>query len=178
VSRQVAPAAIALALLASPAAAAGPAAPRLTLDGIGGLRIGMTLQEMQQVVGPLDIGYLDGPECGEGQPKRPWIPGVSFMVENGRLTRVDVDQGKPPAPRVRTQTEAGVGIGSTIAEVKRAYGKHLRIEPHPYDNEDGRYLVIKGLKPGREIIFEAFHGRVDSFRAGKSRSVEYIEGCA
>ena len=163
-------------LLAWPAAAA---VPMLTVDGMEGVRIGMTVKQAEAVMGPLDVYYPDGPDsCGEGAPKSLWIPGVHVMIENRRIVRIDISQDKPPAPRAITKTEAGVGIGSTIAEVRRAYGKRLRIEPHPYDNEDGRYLVIKGLKPGREIIFETYKGRVESFRAGRSRPVEYIEGCA
>src|SRR5262249_52092648 len=127
-----------MALLALPAAAATP--PTLSVDGLGGVRIGMTIKEVRRVVGPMDIGYLNGPECGEAHPKRPWIPGVGFMVSNGRLVRIDVVQDQPPAPKQTTKTDTGIGIGSTIADVRRAYGKHLKIEPHPYDNEDGRYL--------------------------------------
>jgi hypothetical protein len=163
-------------LLAAPAAAA---IPMLTVDGMEGVRIGMSLEEAEKVTGPLTVAYPnDDGGCGEAVPKRPWIPGAALMVEGRRIVRIDIAQGPPPAPKATGTTEAGVGIDSTIAEVRRAYGKRLRIEPHPYDNEDGRYLVVKGLRPGREIIFEAFHGRVDSFRAGLSRQVEYIEGCS
>jgi hypothetical protein len=165
------------ALIAVPAAAAIPPAT-LSVDGLGGVKIGMSVRQAEQVIGPLEVTYLnDDGGCGEAVPKRPWIPGAGLMVEGRTIVRIDVSQGERE-PKATTRTDAGIGIGSTIAEVRRAYGRHLKIEPHPYDNEDGRYLVIKGLKPGREIIFETFKGRVDSFRAGKSHPVEYIEGCA
>jgi hypothetical protein len=131
------------------------------------------------VVGPLTVDYPNDDEgCGEAVPDRPWIRGASLMVEGRKIVRIDIASGEPSAPKPATKTDAGIGLGSTTAEVRRAYGKRLRIEPHPYDNDDGRYLVIKGLKSGREIIFETHQGRVESFRAGLSRQVEYIEGCS
>jgi hypothetical protein len=160
-----------------PAAAAAPAT--LSVDGLAGVRIGMTIDQAEQVTGPLEVGYpSDEDSCGEATPKRPWIPGASLMVEGRRVVRIDILRSDGPEPRATTKTDAGIGIGSTIAEVRRAYGRRLTIEPHPYDNKDGRYLVIKGLEPGREIIFETYRGRVESFRAGLSGPVEYIEGCA
>jgi hypothetical protein len=163
-------------LLALPASAA---IPMLTVDGLEGVRIGMSVEEAERITGPLVVAYPnDDGGCGEAVPKRPWINGASLMVEGRRIVRIDIAQGPPPAARATGTTDAGVGLGSTITAVRRAYGKRLRIEPHPYDNEDGRYLVVRGLKPGREIIFETYHGRVDSFRAGLTKQVGYIEGCS
>jgi hypothetical protein len=168
--RQVVFALAASGLLVPPAAAA---IPMLTVDGMEGVRIGMTVEEAEKVTGPLTVAYPNDDEgCGEAVPAS-WIPGVALMVEGRRIVRIDIFRARPP-----TSSDAGVTIGSTIADVRRAYGKRLTIRPYPYRNDERRYLVVRGLKPGREIIFETLHGRVDSFRAGRTKQVEYIEGCS
>ena len=155
------------------------AVPLLTVDGMEGVHIGMTVKQAETVTGPLDVYYSEGPDsCGQAVPKKPWIAGVRFMIENRRIVRIDIAQDKPPAPRAITSSDAGIQIGSTIAAVKRAYGNRLKIEQHPYDGDEGRRLVVRGRKPGREILFETYRGRVTTFRAGLSRPVEYDEGCA
>jgi len=166
-------------LMALPATAAMP--PSLSVDGLGGVRVGMTLKQAEKVVGPLSVDYPNGGDddggCGDATPKRPWIAGASLMVENRRIVRIDIFQSDKSKPRPTTKTDAGIGIGSTIADVRRAYGKRLIISAHPYEGDQGRYLTIKGLKPDREIIFETNHGRVESFRAGMTQQVDYIEDC-
>ncbi|HEY4031875.1 MAG TPA: hypothetical protein VGM25_16135 [Caulobacteraceae bacterium] len=163
-------------LLALPAAAA---VPMLTVDGMAGVRIGMTVEEAEKVTGPLTVTYPnDDGGCGEAVPANGWIPGASLMVEGRRIVRIDIAQGPPTGPEVMGSTDTGIGIHDSIAGAKRVYGKRLRIQPDPYGNAERRRLVVKGHKPGREIIFETFRGRVTSFRAGLSRQVEYIEGCS
>jgi hypothetical protein len=147
----------------------------LTENGLGPVRIGMTPNEVEKIVGPLNISYdASGPDCGEGGPKRPWIPGVGFMFVKGRLARIDISDANGAV----TKTEAGVGIGSTAAQAKRAYGRLLKAGPNDYDNEDGRDLLVDGPEPGRAILFESYKGRIQSFRAGLKGPVNFSEGCA
>jgi len=173
----IVPASILCAAWAFASGALGASPPPLTLDGLGPLKFGMTPGQVAKIVGPLNISYdASGPGCGEGGPKRPWIPGVGFMFVHGRLARISVFEDTGTLPK----SEAGVGVGSTVAEVKRAYGKRLRIEIRPYfTEEDGEHdLVVNDAKRRRKLIFETFKGRIETFRAGVTGPVDYIEGCA
>jgi len=135
----------------------------------------MTVRQVEKAVGQsLAVDYPEDESCGEGVV-RGGPDGVAYMFVDHHLARIDIDvPDKGQSPDIKT--EAGVGLGASMADVQRAYGPRLSIEPDPYD-ENEHYLVIKGLRRGREIIFDTAMGRVDGFRAGLSKPVEYIEGC-
>jgi hypothetical protein len=164
-----------LALLAGVMTAGASPATLLTVDGLGPARIGMSVSQVEQALGQkLAIQYPEDDSCGQGEAKG-GPAGVSYMFVDGRLARVDVyqhDGGNSPS----IKTDAGIGLGSSMAQVQRAYGPRLSIQPDPYDDTE-HYLVVKNAGPGREIIFDTRMGRVGSFRAGLSKPVEYIEGC-
>jgi len=82
----------------------------------------------------------------------------------------------PSRPPVRSAKN--VGVESTEAEVRRAYGRDLVIEPHPYGGEQDHYLIVKTPDGKRGLIFETANGKVTSFRAGLYDWVGYSEGCS
>jgi hypothetical protein len=135
------------------------ATSRLRHDGIGPVRVGMTLAQASRVMGkPLRVDPDSSPHpelCGFADP-----PGVSvsFMVIDGRhIERVDVHEGG-------ILTVSGVGIGASEAEVMRVYGPGLKVQPHPYD-ETGRYLVYESPEPSQRgllLIFETDGAKVTS----------------
>jgi hypothetical protein len=157
-------------------------ASRLGFDGIGPVKIGMTLAQATAAVGrpvKVDPSYVaDG--CAfaevEGGPV-----GLSFMVNREketdpwRIFRGDVTKG-PIA------TVSGIKIGATEAEVKAAYsgkGGIYTVEPHPYTAPQGHYLIYDADgKGGKLLIFETDGAKVTSFRAGDEGAVQAIEGCA
>jgi len=159
-------------------------ASRVGFEGIGPVRIGMTLAQASAAVGkPFRLEDTEVSEgCAfavvEGGPK-----GLSFMVgrdtNNGpwRVLRTDVDEGSAIA------TISGIRLGATEAQVKAAYqgpgkGGSLTVETHPYV-PTGHYLLydVDG-KGGRLLIFETDGTKVTEFRAGDEAAVQAIEGCA
>ena len=99
-------------------------------------------------------------------------PGVSFMVEGGRVVRVDVQSG-------RVQTAEGARIGDTEERVKMLYGDRVAVTPHKYT--DGHYLTVRPkavADSAFRIIFETDGHVVTMYRAGIRPPVEYVEGCA
>ena len=156
---------------------------RLGFEGIGPIKIGMTLAEAAAAVGKpvkVDPNYmLDG--CAyaavEGGPKE-----LSFMVgrdkdaDPWRIFRADVNEGSPIA------TISGIRVGATEAQVKEAYsgkGGSYTVGPHPYVGPEGHYLTYDADgKGGDLLIFETDGKKVTSFRAGEETSVQAIEGCA
>lgn len=102
-----------------------PAAPerltagsRLSLDGLGPVDIGMTLDQASAAAGaPIRI-RPDDPYDGDCKyASAAGLPEVGFMVINGRIARVDVgDRGGR-----RITTVSGAGTGDTEEAIKRTY---------------------------------------------------------
>lgn len=153
------------------------AASQLSLQGIGPVDIGMTLEEASAAAGtPVRARPDDpfGPECEYAMAAA--VPEVAFMVINGRIARVDA--GRSPGSRVTTVS--GIGRGSTEDEVKRTYPGRIRVEGHNYV-PNGHYLVYVPADPALahlSMIFETDGKVVTTFRTGLKGAVAQIEGCA
>ena len=144
----------------------------ISLDGVGPVRFGMALAAAQGALGDSLIVVPRGGECGFTVP-RGAPAGVRFMVEQGKVVRVDVDSSG-------VRTAAGAEVGMAEADVRSRYPVGLRVQQHKYDPK-GRYLVVQGTEPAdsaRRLIFETDGQRVVRYRAGITPAVEYVEGCA
>jgi hypothetical protein len=144
----------------------------IRVDGVGPVRFGMALADARAALGDSLIVAPPGGECGFTTP-RGAPAGVRFMVEQGKIVRVDVDSAG-------VRTAAGVEVGMSEADVRGRYPVGLRVQPHKYDPK-GRYLVVQGTEPvdsARRLIFETDGQRVVRYRAGLTPAVEYVEGCA
>jgi len=157
-----------IAALAALAPAQAGGAP-LTPDGLGAVRIGMTRAQVIRIVGPLEGEELT-PGCIEMEPARGWTH-TWFMFEEGRLTRISIGESN------RIRTPRGIGIGSTETQVRRAYGRGLRSEPHTYQEPPARYFTFWTRPGARGVRFETdATRRVRTIHAG-GPSIEYVEGC-
>lgn len=164
----VAAALLAATSLAAPASAGTAswtqiASWKLGRDGLGKIRIGMTVSAVQRVTGRALIPEYGFPGCQiwtlAGAPG-----GLGIMTAYGRVARIDIRNR-------RWQTARGIRIGDKGWEVKRRYG--VRASGHEYTR--GQYLVTRGK---RRIVFETSStGKVTRFRAGRPPHVEYVEGC-
>ena len=164
-----------IAAAAALLAAAAPAAQdlsawRITPDGLGPIRIGMSRAQVTRIVG----APLEGEEFTEGciemQAARGWR-GVTFMFEEGRLTRIST--GGPTGIR----TPRGIVAGASEADVRRAYGPGLQREEHTYQDAPAAYLTYWTVPGRRGVRFETDTARrVDTIHAG-GPSIAYVEGC-
>jgi hypothetical protein len=160
---------IALALLA--AAAALPAWP-LTPDGWGPVKIGMSRPSVERVLHVRLEGepIEDEKSCVELVPAGP-DQGLWFMFQDYRLTRISI--GAPSKVAAR-----GLGIGATAAQVRRAYGRALKAEPHHYQDLPAEYLTFWTVPGKRGVRFETdARRRVQTIHAGDD-SIQLVEGCA
>lgn len=145
-------------------------APDWAIDatGAGPLWIGMTLSEMEPHIVRSEAP-AEGSTCRyvsiAGAPDSVW-----FMVDQGRLARIDVRGGATP-------TREGARVGDTEAQVESLY-PGVRRTPHKY--EDGSYLVALPGAPAdtmHRLVFETDGERVTAYRAGIFPQVEWVEGC-
>lgn len=153
---------------------------KLALNGIGPIRVGMTVDEASQSAGIRLIrsgsGGMDEYLCSyvqpQGEPK-----GISFMVTNGRIARVDISSK-------RITTISGARIGDNENRILSLYPDVIKATPHPYVShspDNGKYLTFvpkDAVDKNYRIVFETSKNRVDRFRSGKLPEVEYIEGCS
>ena len=175
---------------AEPAANAAtvPPAPNadrvLTAEGYGPLRIGMTLAEVTAALGPdSDPEAVGGPEpemCDQFRPARA-PEGLLVMMEDGRLTRITLMSGS------EIQTDKGLRVGATAAQVRAAYGPAIRSGHHKYQDPPAEYLTAwtrggagdeEAAPPdSRGIRYEVDQeGKVALIHAG-GPSIQYVEGC-
>lgn len=145
----------------------------LTLTSLGPLEIGMTIEEAEDSSGKqFSVGFDNG-SCAYATPIN-GPRGISMMYLDGRLARIDVDEGN-------TTTLSGIGIGSSEAEVYATYPGRIRSEPHPYEESSGwNYLIYTPQDTSDQaysMIFETDGQHVLGFRAGQRDAVSFIEGC-
>ncbi|MBD2092716.1 hypothetical protein H6F67_22965 [Microcoleus sp. FACHB-1515] len=147
----------------------------VTIDGIGPVRVGMTVAQAEAAAGiPIRSAGDSGNEsCSYFEPQG--IDGLSFMVTEGRISRVDVIRGSSIA------TLSGAGIGNTEAEIEAIYPGQIEVSPHEYV-PGGHYLMFvpnDAADRNYRLVFETDeNGVVTQFRSGKLSEVTWVEGCA
>jgi hypothetical protein len=144
----------------------------VTEQGIGALRAGMSLAEVTSgIEGVLIVpAGADTASCTYAQ-WRGGPPGVSIMIERGRIARIDVDSGA-------VATSLGARIGDTEERIESLYVGRVAVTPHKYT--EGRYLTVTpsaSADSAYRIVFETEGGRVTRYRAGRRPAVEYVERC-
>ncbi|MCC5599266.1 hypothetical protein [Nostoc favosum] len=143
------------------------------INGVGQVRVGMTVSQAAKAAGTKLIGDSPNNNCYYVKPE--WEPkNLGFMVTEGRISRVDVwRDGK-------ITTLKGAKIGDTEARIKSLYPGQIKVTPHEYV-EGGHYLTFIPKDQSDQnyrVIFETDGKRVTQFRSGKLPEVEFVEGCS
>jgi hypothetical protein len=159
-------------LAAAGAAAAGLSTPaRVTLDGVGGARPGMNVAAVSAAWGlPLRPNYEVRPTCGTANIERQGIRGEAIFMPRGRFGAVFFRKG--------AVTGRGIRIGSTLAQLRRAYPK-LTSRPDRYIHGGRSYFVRRARAPHWELRLDVSpQKRVTQIAFGERASVRLDEGCA
>jgi len=141
----------------------------VTPDGIGAIRVGMSVDDLRRAV---DVPTANATaECSYVHPSA--APrGVLVMLARGQVARIDVDS-------TGVTSDAGVAVGDSAAHVADAYAGRVSATPHRYV-PGGQYLTVRPSPAGdstRRMVFETENGRVMRFRAGRLPEVEWVERC-
>ena len=167
---------------ATPDASGTPvsAANKLTAQGYGPLRVGMTVAEIEAAMGPdADPEAVGGPEperCDMFRPARA-PDGMLVMVIDGVLDSVWVSRN------AAVETDRALNVGDTAAEVKRVYGAAAEVVPHKYAEAPSEYITVWSTTDHQSVAARGLKyeigadGRVQSI-AGGGPSIQYVEGCA
>lgn len=163
---------LACALATSAAADAALRAPVLmTLDGVSGARPGMSVAAVSERWGMrLRPSYEVRPTCGQAFLDRPGIRGYALFMPRGRLGAVFLRKG--------AVTGRGIRVGSTLAQLRRAYPV-LGSRPDRYIHGGRQYFLRRKRPPHWQLRFDVSpRKRVTQIVFGEHVSVRLDEGCA
>ena len=164
--------ALGLASAVSGVAAARLGTPaRVNVDGVAGARPGMSVAAVSAKWGvPLRPSYEVRPGCGTASIDRPGIVGEAIFMPRGRFGAVFFRRG--------AVTGRGIRIGSTLAELRRAYPK-LSSRPDRYLHGSINYFLRRTRAPHWELRIDVSpEKRVTQIAFGDRASVRLDEGCA
>lgn len=149
---------------------------RIQTNGIGAVRVGMTVGEAERAAGiPLVARgyYTPNDACYYVVPEESAMD-ISFMVTGGTIARVDIGRES------EIVTLSGAGIGDSEERILSLFPGQIEIRPHPY--VQGHYLEFvprDRADANYRVIFEtSSDGKVNAYRAGQLPEVNYIEGCS
>jgi len=169
-----------LAIVAAPSLAC--ATPQLSAAGYGKLAIGSRLADAKRAYRlATRTDYTD--DCAIYTTTE--APGLHVYVEHGIVTRVSVmaqdSEGAPVTPAIRTS--AGIGVGSTEADLRAAYPgfRHLygaKLLAAPGDPLRNVLVLPEATRtePGLRLDLDG-SGRVREISAGVQPALGYREGC-
>ena len=146
-------------------------ASRLAINGIGPIRVGMTVAEAERASGVrLVRAYGDG-ACAVVAPQgRP--EDLRFIVTNGRIATVETFN-----PLI--QTVSGANVGDRVDEVLAIYPGRIEVRPSE-TVPNGQDLIFVPQDQGDlnfRVYFVTQNGQVITIRVGRLPEVGWPEGC-
>ncbi|MBZ5550851.1 MAG: hypothetical protein LAO22_23325 [Acidobacteriia bacterium] len=130
----------------------------------------MSLSQLNTVLGEKFSMPADKEDRGCFYVSSSKHPRISFMIEDGRFVRIDVESAG-------VATSEGIQVGDSESRALKVYGPRLKIEAHAYTGPEGHYLTARS-KDGRfGVRFETDQEKITMFYAGRYDAIQYIEGC-
>ena len=148
----------------------------LSQDGIGLAKVGINIDQLQRVIQEkLAYDSARNGDCSQITNKHLGPMGLSFTIEAGYLTRVDVEYyGTDPRPLL-FKTEAGIGLGSREEDLLTAY-PGARIKPNPAD-PTWHTVIVESSDHAKGMVFETNGQTVKSIRMGIFRAISHSNAC-
>ena len=143
---------------------------RVTLDGVGGVRPGLTERQVEARWGiRLRLDNAFGLECQPAPVRVGTLDGYAIFLR-GRFGALFLRRG--------AVTGNGVRIGSTLTQLRRAYGRGLTSRPNKYTPGARDFFVRRARAPHWQLRIDVSpRGRVTQIAFGDD-AVRLVEGCA
>jgi hypothetical protein len=146
---------------------------KVVMSGIGAIKVGMTVDEASRVANTqivTDSGGTQGSSYGRFKSGK--LKGLSFIVSNGNITRVDVNSRG-------ISTIKGAKVGDSEDKVKSLYTGQITVDKLQYLQYGHTLTVTPKNKADQKylLIFETDGKRITKFRSGFKSDVEATEGC-
>jgi len=148
----------------------------LSPDGIGPATVGINVDHLQNALQEkLTYDGARHGDCSRITNKNLAPMGLSFTIESGYLTRVNVEfYGTDPRPLL-FKTEAGIGLGSREEDLLKAY-PGARLKPNPAD-PTWHTVIAESPDHTRGMVFETNGQTVKSIRVGDYRAISHLNEC-
>lgn len=138
--------------------------PHLMPDGWGAVKIGMTQAQVGKALG----AKLEGEPIEEGEVcvemSSAAVSDMWFMFEEGKLTRISIGLSS------KITTPRGIGLRTSVVQVRKAYGRRLEEKPHYYVGLPAQYLTLPDRSGRTWLALRDEHGaagRNDPCRPGQ-----------
>jgi hypothetical protein len=141
--------------------------PVLNYDGIGLIKFGMTLQDVESLIkekattqeeySPEECVYVTFNGYKD----------VAFMVESNIVVRADVGES--------VKNSVGVKVGVSLVSIKTKFPL-AEIKENFYD-EASYDIYLRNPKGKGVILLSESEGKIQGVRAGIEPAVSYVEGC-
>lgn len=142
----------------------------VTLQGVGGVYPGLGIREVARRWGVrLEPDTTFGSPCQTASVRVRSLDGYA-LFEHRRFGSVFFRRG--------AVTGRGVRIGSTRAQLERAYPRGLTSRPNAYTPRARDYFFRRARKPRWELRFDVSPGGRVTVIAFGNATVRYSEGCA
>lgn len=153
----------------NPENAGSGAGYKVTFDGLGPIKIGMTVAQAEQALGARLVraeGYADA--CYFADPEG--MPGVRLLVTNQTIARIDLSSAS-------YATDKGAKVGDTEVTVLENLYPNARVEPQRGEDKTRR-IAIYSENEQFMIMFETDGERVTGISVGKLGAVLSPKGCS
>lgn len=157
-------------------ALAEDAPPVLTMDGIGSLKVGMAVDKLEQLL-HTRIAYskFNNNGCSVLTTATLEPRGISLMIDEKLLARVNVEFVGTSALPKTVKTEAGIGLGSSEDDLKKAYPT-AKVKPNPAD-PSWHTISVLNADGSQGFVFETDGVTVKSMRSGITPAISFQRGC-
>ena len=147
----------------------------INFEGFGPAKFGTDEEQVRMSWGrPLEAGTpAEGASCYQlfMEPRPEGARGITFLFEEGKFARYDVDVPLHVAP-------GDITVGASAMDVMAAFPGAVEEQPHKYVQGARNLIVTPADGSAARLVFQVNpEGAVSAWHIGVPPQVFYVEGC-